>query len=272
MRPHQRQSAHREMAKRRIVTVGVVALAMTCASFVTGTAIATASAKQGTTITTSHGPFGTMLVVGSGKYSGYTLYFITSDASGKFGCTTTVLTLGGNSLFCTSPSSDQHAEWPAITTAGAPVAGTGVSQSLLGTVTRKGIGTQITYAGHPLYLFDQGPGQVTGEGWDEPSVPPFHGLWSLVAPSGMSLAWPDTLSTTTIADGKTVLGAIMLTGGGFKTAPCTPSPRTPPQPVHATGRAPSHGHRCLPVRRLELPPRSTHQRSGLSSVPTARPS
>jgi hypothetical protein len=50
--------------------------------------------------------------------------------------------------------------------------GPGVSQGLLGRVYRKGIGWQVTYAGHPLYLFDDAPGAVTGEGWNEPGLPP----------------------------------------------------------------------------------------------------
>ncbi|HEV2260274.1 MAG TPA: hypothetical protein VGS06_44780, partial [Streptosporangiaceae bacterium] len=47
-------------------------------------------------------------------------------------------------------SNDRNAEWPAITTNGKPVAGPGVSQALLGRVFRKGVGWQVTYAGHPL--------------------------------------------------------------------------------------------------------------------------
>jgi predicted lipoprotein with Yx(FWY)xxD motif len=160
-----------------------------------------------------------MLIVGSGKYAGFSLYFISSDQLPKFGCTTKLFSVGGPSISCTGKPNDQTAEWPAITTKGAPVAGPGVNQKLLGTVTRKGIGTQVTYAGHPLYLFDQNPGQITGEGWDEPSLPPFHGVWWLMTPAGVALPWPGALAATTIADGRNVLGAIMLTGGGFKTAP-----------------------------------------------------
>jgi hypothetical protein len=58
---------------------------------------------------------------------------------------------------------NRHAERPALTTPAPPVAGPGVDQSLLATVYRE-FGYQVTYAGQPLYLFDQGPGQVTGEG------------------------------------------------------------------------------------------------------------
>jgi predicted lipoprotein with Yx(FWY)xxD motif len=177
------------------------------------------AATGGTVIAASQGTFGTMLIVGSGKYAGYTLYFISSDQLPTFGCTKKLVSLGGPAISCTGPSNDQTAEWPALTTKGAPVAGPGVSQKLLGSVFRAGIGTQVTYAGHPLYLFDQGPGQLTGEGWFEPSLPPYHGVWWLLTPAGLPLPWPGTLAPTTIADGRKVLGAIMLTGGGFKTAP-----------------------------------------------------
>jgi predicted lipoprotein with Yx(FWY)xxD motif len=83
---------------------------------------------------------------------------------------------------------------------------------------RAGIGDQVTYAGHPLYLFDQSPGQLNGEGWDEPTLPPWHGVWWTVAPSGNALPWPDTLTTTTI-DNKSVLAALMLTGIGWEPFP-----------------------------------------------------
>lgn len=195
------------------LAIGIVSVAMAPA------VVASASPKTGTVITTAEGAFGQMLVVGSGKYSGYMLYFITGDQPDKYSCTATIIkTLPGGPGSCTGPSNDQKAEWPAITTTGSPVAGPGVSQKLLGTVTRSGIGTQITYAGHPLYLFDQAPGQLTGEGWDEPSLPPWHGLWWLVAPSGTALPWPETLTTTTI-DNKTVLAALMLTGIGWEPFP-----------------------------------------------------
>jgi predicted lipoprotein with Yx(FWY)xxD motif len=50
--------------------------------------------------------------------------------------------------------------WPAVTTSGKPIAGSGVSASLIGTIKVKGIGLQVTYAGHPLYTYigDRHPG------------------------------------------------------------------------------------------------------------------
>ena len=110
--------------------------------------------------------FGPALVVGSGPFKGFKLYFISSDnAPDSYGCTPGVTKTPVGPITCTGPSNDKNAEWPAITTKGKPVAGPGVSARLLGTVYRKGVGTQITYRGYPLYLFDQMPGQVSGEGW-----------------------------------------------------------------------------------------------------------
>jgi predicted lipoprotein with Yx(FWY)xxD motif len=178
-----------------------------------------AAKPTGTMITTTTGPFGTMLIVGSGKYAGYTVYLFTGDGPNDYACSATIVkSLPQGPGSCTGPSSDQKAEWPALTTVGAAVAGPGVSPSLLGSVDRTGIGDQVTYAGHPLYLFDQTPGALTGEGWDEPTLPPWHGLWWVVSPSGTPLAWPETLTTTQVG-AKTVLAAAMLTGIGWKDFP-----------------------------------------------------
>jgi len=209
----------RKSTRRRIAASLFLSLGVITAPVVIGAQTTVSAAPSGTVITVAPGAFGTMLIVGSGKYAGYSLYFISSDQPHKFGCTTQLHSIGGPSISCTGSPNDQHAEWPAITTKGAPIAGPGVSQRLLGSVNRKGIGRQVTYAGHPLYLFDQGPGQITGEGWDEPSLPPYHGVWWLMTPGGIALPWPGTLAVTTIADGRKVLGAIMLTGGGFITIP-----------------------------------------------------
>ena len=69
-----------------------------------------------------------------------------------------------------------------------------------------------------MYLFDEMAGAVSGQGWDEPTLPPWHGIWWLVNPSGQYQAWPETLTTTHIG-GKTVLAALMLTGIGWERFP-----------------------------------------------------
>ena len=186
---------------------------------VAGAPATAAPAGAATTIITVNGPFGPMLAVGSGKYLGYTIYMMTSDQPGSFGCTAAVLKLGGGpGLACTGKPSSQTAEWPAVTTSGAPVAGAGVDAKLLGTVTRPGIGVQVTYAGHPLYLFDRGPGQITGVGFVEPGLPPWHGAWYLLSPSGAPLTWPGLLDEMTIK-GSPVVASLIYTIIGVKSEP-----------------------------------------------------
>jgi len=89
-----------------------------------------------------------------------------------------------------------------------------VSRALLGRVFRKGVGWQVTYAGHPLYLFDQQPGAVTGEGWFEPGLPPWHGIWWLMSPGGQPVPWAGTLTTARVG-GQTVLAEPFMTGIGW---------------------------------------------------------
>jgi predicted lipoprotein with Yx(FWY)xxD motif len=128
------------------------------------------------------------------------------------------MTIFGHTGTCTGASDDASAEWPAITTVGKPVAGPGVNARLLGSVVRAHVGRQVTYAGHPLYLFDQAPGQVSGEDWDEPSLPPWHGVWTVLSPSGRTQPWPGMLTVTTIGRHQ-VLAALMQTLIGFVAFP-----------------------------------------------------
>ena len=58
------------------------------------------------------------------------------------------------------------ATWPPVITTGAPMAGSGVEQSLLSTTKRSDGTEQVTYNGHPLYYFaaDTGAGMAKGQG------------------------------------------------------------------------------------------------------------
>ncbi len=235
---------------------GVAAIAALAAGILGLPAMAGASSAvvtaRGTVITTVTNAFGTSLAVGSGKFAGFTLYYITSDHGRSFGCTSKPVSTPVGRLLCTGPSGDKNAEWPAITTKGTPVAAGRVSQRLLGTVWRPGVGAQITYAGHPLYLFDQGPGQVTGQGWDEPSLPPWHGVWWLMAPSGRALPWAGALTKITIG-GKRVLASPMMTGVGWVDFP-----------VYSFSRDSVNRSRCTGSCARAWPPMLTSGRPGLS--------
>jgi predicted lipoprotein with Yx(FWY)xxD motif len=57
------------------------------------------------------------------------------------------------------------AAWPPVTVSGTAQAGSGVTQSLLGTVKRADGTEQVTYNHHPLYYFvgDTGPGMAKGQ-------------------------------------------------------------------------------------------------------------
>lgn len=106
--------------------------------------------------------FGSILVNGEG----FSLYAFISDTqdSGTSACT-----------------GDCAAEWPPLLSEGDPVAGEGVDQALLGTITRDDGTTQVTYNGRPLYLFheDIAPGDTNGQGVEDD-----FGLWFLVSPDG----------------------------------------------------------------------------------------
>lgn len=118
------------------------------------------SAAQGATVAVTTGSLGQFLVDGSGR----TLYLFEADTGTKSTCDGACL-----------------GAWPAVTTSGAPQAGTGAQASLLGT-TPRGDGTmQVTYNGHPLYYFagDKKPGDTTGAG-----ITSFGAGWDVVSPAG----------------------------------------------------------------------------------------
>jgi predicted lipoprotein with Yx(FWY)xxD motif len=68
--------------------------------------------------------------------------------------------------------------WPALTVTGQPTGGDGVQASLLGTSTRDDGATQVTYNGHPVYLYagDNAAGDTNGEGVGD--------VWHLVSADG----------------------------------------------------------------------------------------
>lgn len=93
---------------------------------------------------------------------GHSLYLFLADGKGHSACTEA----------CASV-------WPPFETSAPPMAGPGVSQAKLGTISREGA-MQVTYAGVPLYYYagDGGsPGATRGE-----DIEQFGAPWYLVSP------------------------------------------------------------------------------------------
>ena len=71
--------------------------------------------------------------------------------------------------------------WPPLRATGKPTIGSGADASLISTTSRSGGGKQVTYNGHPLYLFkgDSGRGDTNGQGLNA-----FGGSWYALTPAG----------------------------------------------------------------------------------------
>src|SRR4029077_6369805 len=116
--------------------------------------LARGHAGRFTTVELRHTSLGKVLATASG----FTLYEFTRDRPRTNSC----------AAIAGCPET-----WPALQVSGRPTAGPGVKASLLSTI-KSGGKSQVTYAGHPLYIYsgDSGPGEtfyvgasVFGEKW-----------------------------------------------------------------------------------------------------------
>ena len=121
------------------------------------------SSNAASVVGTMTGSLGTFLVDGKGR----ALYLWEADHGSRSAC----------SGACAQA-------WPPLTVTGAPKASGAVKGSLLGTTKRADGSREVTYAGHPLYLFagDRRAGQTTGEGSNGFGAP-----WWVVTPAGKAL-------------------------------------------------------------------------------------
>jgi predicted lipoprotein with Yx(FWY)xxD motif len=95
---------------------------------------------------------------------GRTLYLFERDSGSKSTCT------GACSV-----------DWPPLLATGKPTVGSGANASLVSTSARSDGELQVTYNGHPVYLFsgDQKPGDTNGQG-----VNAFGSLWYALSSAG----------------------------------------------------------------------------------------
>ena len=216
-------------ARPRTATVVAVGVSIFSLALLYSTLSSLASSASGASGQTevsalSTTAYGTVLVVGNGALKGSPLYAFSGDQGGKNRCGTSLATgydlgpITSMPLTCTGPESDflkgvKSDDWPALTSGGPPTAGPGVNSRLLSTVSRPGIGDQVTYNGHPLYLFDpvSRPFMPQGEGYVETVKPlaPWHGYWFLLSTSGEFAPSKVTLVRGVLPNGSKVLSVVM---------------------------------------------------------------
>jgi predicted lipoprotein with Yx(FWY)xxD motif len=123
------------------------------------------------TVSATSTSLGMVLVDGSGR----TLYLFEKDQP--------------NQSVCAGACA---AAWPVDQSSGTPKAGSGVTASMLGTITRSDNTAQVTYNKHPLYYFsgDSGAGQQHGQGVDA-----FGAAWFAVGPAGGAVSGGATATT-----------------------------------------------------------------------------
>jgi len=145
-----------------LAVVAVFALALagcSSASQANGSTPKSNSGEQGTVDVATSG-LGQILVDPQGR----TLYLFAKDTGTQSECNGA----------CASA-------WPPLRGTGKPTVGSGANASLVGTTMRSDGSPQVTYAGHPLYLFsgDQNPGDTNGEG-----LVAYGASWYAVTPAG----------------------------------------------------------------------------------------
>jgi predicted lipoprotein with Yx(FWY)xxD motif len=153
------------LASTAVITVAAVPVAA-CGGGGGATAAAPPKTtnKTAATVGVANTSVGKILVDSRGR----SLYLFKADTATKSACTGACA-----------------AAWPPLLAHGKPTGAGGATASLLGTATRADGSQQVTYNGHPLYLFadDQNPGDVEGQG-----VTAFGAAWFVLSTEGSQIS------------------------------------------------------------------------------------
>jgi predicted lipoprotein with Yx(FWY)xxD motif len=97
--------------------------------------------------------------------------------------------------------------WPPVRPNGKPTVGGGANAALVGTAARSDGAAQVTYNGHPLYLFvmDQKPGDTKGQG-----VTAFGASWFALSAAGNQVSGSASKPSGTSSNS----GSTSNSGGG----------------------------------------------------------
>jgi predicted lipoprotein with Yx(FWY)xxD motif len=152
-----------------LVSVAVVALAAQAVAACgsgggTATALPKTTSGQPATVGVANSGLGKILVDSQGR----TLYLFRKDS--------------GTTSACAGACADA---WPPLRANGKPTAGDGATPSWLGISKRSDGSPQVSYNGHPLYLYqgDQKPGDTNGQG-----VTAFGAAWFALSPAGAQVS------------------------------------------------------------------------------------
>ena len=128
----------------------------------------TPSGHAATVGAANEGSLGTILVDSQRR----TLYLFRSDSGTKSACT------GACAI-----------DWPPLRATGKPTVGGGATASIVATSARSDGKPQVTYNGHPLYLFvgDKKPGDTNGQG-----LTAFGAGWFALSSAGNQVSTPSS--------------------------------------------------------------------------------
>jgi predicted lipoprotein with Yx(FWY)xxD motif len=166
---------------------------------------------QTPTIRVAHSSLGQILVNSTGR----TLYLFKGDTGMTSACAAACATA-----------------WPPLLATGNPTAGSGLTASKLGTITRLDGTKQVTYSGHPLYMFikDKKPGDVDGEG-----VTAFGASWFAVSPAGNQISSTHGGSSSSSRPTTPAAPAAPATTTTTTTTQPAPPPAAKPTPPPSNG-------------------------------------
>jgi predicted lipoprotein with Yx(FWY)xxD motif len=160
--PRRRSGAARSTLAATLLAAALFAASLAAIAAVPAGANAPARAAAAQKLQLRHTSIGSILV----DSSGFTLYRFSKDTGAKNTCMS---------------NRECNATWPALTSSGRPTAGPGVKASLISMITLPGGKRQVTYAGHPLYLYE--PASERAE-TSYVGVRLFGGTWFGVSASG----------------------------------------------------------------------------------------
>jgi len=149
-----------------LIALGIAACGSSSKAATTSSVPPSGADGRPATIGVANSSLGKILVNRQGR----TLYMFQKDSGGKSTC------FGA----CA-------ANWPPLRATGMPTVGSGADASLATTTKRSDGAAQVTYNGHPVYLFagDKSPGDTNGQG-----VNAFGGGWFALSPAGGQVSNP----------------------------------------------------------------------------------